>query len=318
MDEVAKPDFSPHRTFTRAEWARLRADTPMTLSGDDLTRLQSLNDPISIDDVTDIYLPLSRLLSLYVASAQALFHTTETFLGGQNHKKMPFIIGLAGSVAVGKSTTARILQALLARWPNHPKVDLVTTDGFLLPNATLEREELMERKGFPESYDVQALLRFLSEIKAGRGEVRAPLYSHLTYDVLEDQHVVVDQPVILILEGLNVLQPGRLPRDGKAIPFVSDFFDFSIYIDAPEDVIRRWYVERFRTLRETAFRDPASYFHRYAAIGEEEAVRIAGEIWARTNLVNLRDNILPTRQRANLILSKGADHAIEWVALRKL
>ena len=318
LDQRASGDISPFRFFTKEEWGTLRADTPLTLDREDVRRMEGRGERVSMDEVAKIYLPLSRLLSLYVASAQALFHTTETFLGGQNHKKMPFIIGLAGSVAVGKSTTARILQALLARWPNHPKVDLVTTDGFLLPNATLEREELMERKGFPESYDVQALLRFLSEIKAGRGEVRAPLYSHLTYDVLEDQHVVVDQPDILILEGLNVLQPGRLPRDGKAIPFVSDFFDFSIYIDAPEDVIRRWYVERFRTLRETAFRDPASYFHRYAAIGEEEAVRIAGEIWARTNLVNLRDNILPTRQRANLILSKGADHAIEWVALRKL
>lgn len=318
LDQMASGDLSPFRFFTKEEWGKLRADTPLTLVPEEVARMEGMGERVSMDEVVKIYLPLSRLLSFYVAAAQSLFHTTETFLRGGNHKKMPYVIGLAGSVAVGKSTTARILQALLARWPDHPKVDLVTTDGFLLPNAVLEGEGLLERKGFPESYDVQGLLRFLSDIKAGRRKVRAPVYSHISYDVLPDQHIEVDQPDILILEGLNVLQPGRLPTDGKAIPFVSDYFDFSIYLDAPEDTIHRWYVERFLQLRKTAFRDPQSYFHRYADTDESEAVRLAGEIWKRTNLTNLRENILPTRQRADLILSKGADHAIEWVALRKL
>jgi type I pantothenate kinase len=231
---------------------------------------------------------------------------------------VPYIIGVAGSVAVGKSTTARVLQALLARWPNVPKVDLVTTDGFLLPNAVLAREGLMERKGFPESYDLPTLLRFLADVKAGRRPVRAPVYSHLVYDVVPQQWIEVDRPDILIVEGLNVLQAGSPPKDGKAIPYVSDFFDFSVYIDAEEDVLHKWYVDRFLTLRETAFRDPKSYFHRYSNLNDAEATDTATSIWQRINLLNLRENILPTRQRADLILKKAANHLVQEVALRKL
>ncbi|MGY6570182.1 MAG: type I pantothenate kinase, partial [Salinarimonas sp.] len=280
--------------------------------------LQSLNDPISLDEVIAIYLPLSRLLSLYVAATQGLFRATQRFLMAENERKSPYIIGVAGSVAVGKSTTARVLKALLARWPNTPKVDLVTTDGFLLPNAELRRQGLMERKGFPESYDTGKLLRFLNAIKAGQAEVAAPLYSHLVYDVVPGEEVVIDRPDILIVEGLNVLQPARMPRDGKAVPFVSDFFDFSIYLDAHEQDLQRWYIDRFLRLRHTAFRDPKSYFHRYAELDEAAAIDVANGLWSRINLVNLRENVLPTRQRASLILRKGASHRIEEVALRRL
>ncbi|MDP2621761.1 MAG: type I pantothenate kinase [Hyphomicrobiales bacterium] len=318
MDQQATGNLSPYRVFTKEQWGELRADTPLTLSREELRELQGMNERVSMDEVVKIYLPLSRLLSLYVAATQELFLATETFLGGHNQKKMPYIIGLAGSVAVGKSTTARILQALLARWPNLPKVDIVPTDGFLLPNAVLEKEGLMDKKGFPESYDVQTLLRFLSDVKAGRRQVQAPIYSHFYYDVLPTDFIEVDQPDVLIIEGLNVLQPGRLPKDGEAIPFVSDFFDFSIYLDADDEIIHRWYVERFMQLRKTAFKDPRSYFHRYSQVEDKEAEKIAHRIWKQTNLTNLRENILPTRQRANLILSKGSDHAIETVALRKL
>jgi len=318
MDQQATGNLSPYRVFTKEQWGELRADTPLTLSREELRELQGMNERVSMDEVVKIYLPLSRLLSLYVAATQELFLATETFLGGHDQKKMPYIIGLAGSVAVGKSTTARILQALLARWPNLPKVDIVPTDGFLLPNAVLEKEGLMDKKGFPESYDVQTLLRFLSDVKAGRRQVQAPIYSHFYYDVLPTDFIEVDQPDVLIIEGLNVLQPGRLPKDGEAIPFVSDFFDFSIYLDADDEIIHRWYVERFMQLRKTAFKDPRSYFHRYSQVEDKEAEKIAHRIWKQTNLTNLRENILPTRQRANLILSKGSDHAIETVALRKL
>ncbi|MDJ1158728.1 type I pantothenate kinase [Chelatococcus sp. SYSU_G07232] len=311
-------DLSPYRSFTRDEWARLRADTPLTLTAEEVVKLQSLNDPISLTEVAEIYLPLSRLLSLYVAATQGLFKATQRFLLAEDHAKVPYIIGVAGSVAAGKSTTARVLKALLARWPNTPKVDLLTTDGFLLPNAELERLGLMERKGFPESYDTQALLHFLRDIKAGKRNVSAPVYSHLVYDVVPGETVTVDRPDILIVEGLNVLQPARLPRDGKAIPFVSDFFDFSIYVDAEEVLLHSWYVTRFMRLRETAFRDPQSYFRKYASVSEAEALATAERLWARINLVNLRENILPTRQRASLILRKGEDHRIEEVSLRRL
>jgi type I pantothenate kinase len=252
-----------------------------------------------------------------VAATQRLFIVQQHFLGTAE-AKVPYIIGVAGSVAVGKSTTARVLQALLARWPNVPKVDLVTTDGFLLPNAVLERESLMEKKGFPESYDLPALLRFLADVKAGRRPVRAPIYSHLVYDVVPNQWIEVDRPDILIVEGLNVLQTGQLPKDGKAIPYVSDFFDFSVYIDADEEVLRRWYVNRFLTLRQTAFRDPKSYFHRYASLDDQQATETANSIWNRINLVNLNENIVPTRQRAHLILKKDQNHQVQEVALRKL
>ena len=317
MDQRADDHLSPYRTFSRDAWSRLRDDTPMTLSAEEVTRLRSLHDRLDIEEVEAIYLPLSRLLSMYVAATQRLFRAQQRFLTTED-SKVPYIIGVAGSVAVGKSTTARVPQALLARWPNVPRVDLITTDGFLFPNAVLEREELMERKGFPESYDLPTLLRFLSDVKAGRRPVRAPVYSHLTYDVLPHHWVEVDRPDILIVEGLNVLQTGWSPRDGKAIPFVSDFFDFSVYIDADEDVLLGWYVDRFLTLRNTAFRDPKSYFHRYAQQSDTEAVATATNIWNRINLVNLRENILPTRQRADLILKKDASHQIEEVALRRL
>jgi len=318
VDILAGKPESPYRVFSRDEWATLRADTPLTLTIGDLERLRSLDDPLDLTEVAEIYLPISRLLALYVEATQGLFKATRAFLG-TNGAKVPYIIGIGGSVAVGKSTTSRLLQALLARWPNTPKVDLVTTDGFLLPNDVLKAEGLMDRKGFPESYDLPALLRFMSDIKAGKGRVSAPVYSHLTYDVVPGGEIVVDNPDILILEGLNVLQAGTSPRGGKtAVPFVSDFFDFSIFIDADEDVIHDWYVERFLHLREGAFRDPKSYFNRYASLPESEALALAEGLWNSINLPNLRDNILPTRQRASLVLRKSVNHRIEEVALRKL
>jgi len=317
MEQRADEQLSPYRLFTRAQWAQLREDTPMTLDPDEVARLRSLNDRLDMKEVEEIYLPLSRLLSMYVAATQRLFRAQERFLGTDD-AKMPYIIGVAGSVAAGKSTTARVLQALLARWPNTPRVDLVTTDGFLYPNAVLEREDLMEKKGFPESYDLPSLLRFLSDVKAGRRPVRAPVYSHLTYDVTPNEWVEIDRPDILIVEGLNVLQTGRLPKDGKAIPFVSDFFDFSVYLDADESVLQAWYVDRFLTLRGTAFRDPKSYFHRYSNLSDGEAEETATAIWTRINLVNLHENVLPTRPRADLILKKGESHMVEEVALRRL
>jgi type I pantothenate kinase len=317
MEQRIQQDVSPYRVFSRGEWARLRQDTPMTLKSAEVTRLRSMHERLDMSEIEEIYLPLSRLLSLYVVATQRLFRAQQGFLGTED-AKVPYIIGVGGSVAVGKSTTARVLEALFGRWPNVPKVDLITTDGFLYPNAVLDREGLMEKKGFPESYDLPGLLRFLSDIKAGLHPVRAPVYSHLTYDVIPNQWVEINRPDILIVEGLNVLQTGRLPRDGKAVPFVSDFFDFSIYLDADEDVLLHWYVNRFLTLRGTAFADPKSYFHRYAKLSDEEAVETATSIWNRINLVNLRENILPTRQRADLILTKSEHHRIDEVALRRL
>jgi len=309
--------YNPYRIFSREQWAHLRDDTPMTLEPGEFDRLRSLHDRLDIKEVEEIYLPLSRLLSIYVDTAQRLYYAQRQFLGIRD-RKMPYIIGIAGSVAGGKSTTARVLQALLARWSPRPKVDLVTTDGFLHPNAVLERLGLIQKKGFPASYDLPLLLSFLSDIKAGRRQVRAPVYSHLTYDIVPNQWIEIDKPDILIVEGVNVLQTGPLPQHGKAVPVVSDFFDFSVYIDADEAVLREWYVERWLTLRDTAFTDPKSYFHRYALLSDEEAIATATAIWERTNLANLEDNILPTRPRATLILKKGADHQVETVALRRL
>lgn len=319
MDQLAPTaKYSPYLFFSAQEWARFRADTPLTLSGEEIDRLRSLNDPVDLDEVRRIYLSMSRLLSAHVEASQLLFAQRRAFFNVQTATKTPFIIGIAGSVAVGKSTTARVLKELLARWPSSPKVDLITTDGFLLPNEILRRESLMERKGFPESYDVGALLRFLSAIKSGQKDVQAPVYSHLTYDVIPDQFITIDRPDILIFEGINVLQPGKLPKDGKIVPFLSDFFDFSIYIDADEERIHDWYIARFMRLRETAFRNPDSFFHRYSKLSESAARAIGEGLWTNINLKNLRENILPTRARADLILRKGANHLIEEVALRKL
>ena len=317
MDVRAELHFSPYRTFTREEWAAKRDDTPMTLAASEVAALRSIHDRLDIREVEEIYLPLSRLLSLYVEATQQLFIAQKEFLHS-NDQKSPYIIGIAGSPAGGKSTTARVLQALLKRWGAKPKVDLVTTDGFLYPTAVLEREGLMQKKGFPESYDLPALLAFLSDIKAGRRPVRAPIYSHITYDIVPNEWVEIDRPDILIVEGLNVLQAGRLTRDGKVVPYVSDFFNFSVYIDADEHLLREWYVKRFLSFRATAFLEPKSYFRRYATLSDAEATETALSIWTAINGKNLHENILPTRPRATLILKKGPDHAIETVSMRRL
>ena len=310
-------DVSRYLSFTRAEWAALRADTPLTLAEDDLTHLRGLNEQVSLDEVVDIYLPLSRLLDLYVEASHGLHRATATFLGARV-AKVPFLIGLAGSVAVGKSTTARILRALLARWPTRAQVDLVTTDGFLHPTRVLEARDIMRRKGFPESYDRRALIQFLSDVKAGRARVAAPIYSHLTYDIVPDRFQLVDQPDVLIVEGLNILQTDDRSPGPRQRAFASDFFDFTIYVDAELADVRRWYVERFFALRKTAFADPTSYFHRYANLTDDEAESVSGRIWAEINEPNLLENILPTRDRAHLILKKAADHSVQHVQLRKV
>jgi type I pantothenate kinase len=313
----ARAPLSPYVRFDRAQWARLRADTPLTLSEADLAHLRGLNERVSLAEVEAVYLPLSRLLNLYVAATQNLYRATATFLGNPA-AKVPFLIGLAGSVAVGKSTAARILRALLARWPEHPRVALVTTDGFLWPNAVLQERGLMKRKGFPESYDRRTLLRFVHDLKAGEPRVVGPVYSHLVYDIVPDGHIVVEHPDIVIIEGLNVLQGGSPGDPDNPRVFVSDFFDFTVYVDAEVAHARLWYLERFLTLRETAFKDPSSYFHRYARLSDAEAIATASGIWADINEPNLRQNILPTRERADLILRKDADHRVEEVRLRKL
>lgn len=299
-------------TFDRKHWAILRAATPLTIDQPDLEALRGINERIDLDEVRDVYLPLTRLLNLYVSATQDLHKVTATFLG-RLAPKVPYVIGVAGSVAVGKSTFSRILQALLAHWPDHPKVDLVTTDGFLYPNAVLAERGIMNRKGFPESYDTRRLLNFLRDVKGGAAEVSAPVYSHVVYDIVDGQMVTVEQPDILIIEGLNVLQVGT-----EAAEFVSDYFDFSIYIDADEHDVRQWYVERFLMLCATVFQEPDSFFRHYAHLTEDEAVATAVQIWDDINGLNLKENIAPTRQRASLVLHKDADHRVSSVQLRRL
>lgn len=293
----------------------LRVD-PLPLTDADVARLRGLGDPVDLAEVDTVYRPLSRLLNLYVATAGSLHQATSTFLR-EDSGRTPYVIGVAGSVAVGKSTTARVLREMMARWPDTPRVELVTTDGFLYPNAELERRGLMERKGFPESYDRRSLIRFLSKVKAGRPEVRAPVYDHLTYDIVPGAETVVHRPDVLIVEGLNVLQPGRATQSGSDLS-VSDFFDFSIYVDARTSDVRQWYVDRFLSLRSTAFSRPESYFHRYAGLSDDEAVARAEHIWDTINEPNLLQNVAPTRSRATLVLHKGRDHSVERVRLRKI
>jgi type I pantothenate kinase len=309
--------FSPYLSFSHDEWARLRASTPLTLTVEDVERLRGINDKLSLEEVATIYLPLSRLLNLYVGATQGLHSASAQFLGDST-AKVPYVIGIAGSVAVGKSTTARVLRELLARWPNHPKVDLITTDGFLLPNRVLKARRIMHRKGFPESYDVRRLLQFVADVKSGASEVTAPLYSHLRYDIVHGEAQVVRRPDIMILEGLNVLQTSKVPQRTKPPIFVSDFFDFSIYVDARPSHVETWYVERFLMLCRTAFQSRESYFHRYASLSRDEARETAKQIWQNINEINLKENILPTRSRADLILMKSADHSIRRVLLRKI
>ncbi len=315
---VGSAPISRYVTLPREEWKALRTNTPLLLSEQELAALRGINDRVSLREVEDIFVPLSRLLNLHVAAVQHLYASRRAFMGTASAKHVPYVIGIAGSVAVGKSTFSRVLRASLARWSDHPCVELITTDGFLYPNSVLNKRGLMQRKGFPESYDQRKLLQFLADVKAGASKVAAPVYSHLHYDIIPDQEQTVSQPDILIIEGLNVLQtPDHQPKGGSRV-FVSDFFDFSIYIDADELMIESWYVDRFLRLRETVFQNRFSYFHRYSELNEQEAIETARQIWEEINLKNLRDNIKPTRERAHLILEKGPDHLVESVRLRRI
>lgn len=316
-----RADSSPYVDLTRAQWSALREKTPLPLTADEVEQLRGLGDVIDLDEVRDVYLPLSRLLNLYVGASSNLRGALNTFLGDVGSGPQPgtpFVIGVAGSVAVGKSTTARLLQALLARWPEHPRVELVTTDGFLFPNAELHRRGLMSRKGFPESYDRRALTRFVADVKSGKAEVTAPVYSHLIYDIVPDEQLTVQRPDILIVEGLNVLQPALPGKDGRTRLGLADFFDFSVYVDARTEDIEKWYLGRFRKLRRTAFQNPFSYFRKYTQVSEDEALDYARMIWRTVNKPNLQQNVAPTRGRANLVLRKGPDHKVQRLSLRKL
>jgi type I pantothenate kinase len=310
-------DATPFVELDRRAWARLAGATPMSLTGEEVERLGAIGEQLDREEVREVYLPLSRLLEIHARHAAELRRSTGEFLGLAPVKPTPYVIGIAGSVAAGKSTTARVLRELLTQWPEHPKVELVPTDGFLRPNAELERRGLLDRKGFPESYDQRALLRFVSEVKSGHDRITAPVYSHLRYDVVPGAQVELQRPDIVLVEGLNVLQPARPRADGRSGPAVSDFFDFSLYVDAAVDDLRRWYVERFLRMRETAFRDPTSYFARYAELDRAKASAVAERLWDQVNGPNLETNILPTRSRASLVLRKDADHRVRWVRLRK-
>ncbi|MEI8594151.1 type I pantothenate kinase [Photobacterium sp. Hal280] len=312
MNEI----LTPYLTFDRQAWADLRKSVPMTLDEADLERLRGINEHLSMDEVRDIYLPLSRLLNLYVGARKGRNRVLEEFLSQPKPSTVPYIIGIAGSVAVGKSTTARLLKALLTRWPEHPKVELITTDGFLYPNNVLLEKNLMKKKGFPQSYDIRRLVEFLTDVKSGKPQVDAPVYSHLFYDIT-DEIKTVEQPDILIIEGLNVLQSGMdYPHEPHRV-FISDLLDFSIYVDAEPDLLQTWYIERFLKFRQGAFTDPSSYFNHYTKLTESEAVKTATNIWQEINGKNLLENILPTRERASLILQKGSNHAVQTVKLRK-
>lgn len=319
MDTRGTTEYSAYHRFGRTEWAELRSNTPLTLSESDLASLRGLHEQISLQDVVEVYLPLSRLLNLHVRSARALSGVKDEFLGRLVGRR-PYVIAVAGSVAVGKSTFARVLQALLCRWPDHPSVALVTTDGFLYPNAVLQQRDLMGRKGFPESYDRRRMIQFLADLKAGHPNVDAPVYSHQAYDIVPEQSIRVSQPDILIFEGLNVLQPAVLEPGRSRTPsiIVSDFFDFSLYVDAEESVIEQWYVNRFLTLQKTVFANPKSYFHHYKDLDIERAIEVARGIWRDINLVNLRENIQPGRERAHVILHKSADHTVDEILLRQI
>ena len=301
-------DFSPYLHFSRAEWCEYRQDAPLTLTEENLEKLHGQLETISMNEVVEIYLPLSRLLNFYVTATQSLHQATQTFLG-HRQAKVPFILGVSGSVAVGKSLTSRVLQALLSRWPNHPHVAIVTTDGFLFPNTVLEKKQLMARKGFPESYDTEALVTFLQRLKSGETPLSVPMYSHRDYDIIPNQREEIHQPDIVIMEGLNILQPNVL---------VSDYIDFTIYVDAETAQIKEWFLKRFQLFCERAVKDKQSFFHQFTPLTPEEAYKFAERVWHETNEVNLLQNIFPYKNRADLILYKSADHSVQTVSLRKL